>query len=517
MKHVRAPAVAASIVLLGIFLASCATSSGGTYSRAASSESGAAREGGGGSPRPPANRPPANRPSEGRGSSAVIIVNEPRYEPKGRLAIEGLDGSATIFVDGLPRLGSRFELPIGRHEVRISRFGFYDFEATVYIALNDETRLYADLVPAGFSITEMIAEDEAFDPRDPGFLGSCRIRIGTTASGEGSFAVLDASGGRVRSLGAAEFRGPRTLVSWDGRDDSGRFLDPGAYDIVAEGRGRGSEDRDSIRVEIVPGRFSRSASLHGGVSGALFSPDARCIEPGGFESVTGAVFHVEPEAGAMSGMGTVETGIRIGLSRQPAALELDASVMGVLWAADPLADSVSWSAAIKGSTASPDGRRAAGLYLRATGASFTSPGSGDAVPSWDGAARYPGLALGAPLEIAFERSRLFVAPEVEVSEYYPYWYGSSPHYATPGLFAWGYLRAGIEASVGRSMTLVASGALRTEPFGSAPGIRWPLPLGLEARWHAPRMPLTLSFAVTGEIDSPFAYYFGAGAFASLRL
>jgi hypothetical protein len=510
-KHARALASAVSLGLLGLFLASCATSSGGTYSRAASSESGAARQGRVENPRPPVNRPP-----ERRGSSAVIIVNEPRYEPKGRLAIEGLAGGATVYVDSVLRLSSRIELPIGRHDVRITRFGYYDFEATVDISLNDETRLYADLVPAGFSFEGMKAENEAFDPLDPGFLGACRIRIEAMAPGAGRISVLDASGTLVRSLGPAEFRDRRSLVAWDGRDDSGRVLDPGTYEIVAEGRGQGSEDRDSVRVEILPGRFSRSASLHGGVSGALFSPDARCLEPGGFESTTGAVFHVEPEASAMSGMGTVETGIRIGLARRPAAIELDASVMGVLWA-DPLADSVSWSAAIKGTSASADGRRAAGLYLRATGATFTAPGSGDAAPSWDGAARYPGLAIGAPLELAFERSRFFVSPEIEVSDYYPYWYGSSLPYSTPGLFAWGYLRAGIEASVGRSLTLVASGALRTEPFGSALGIRWPLPLGLEARWHAPEMPLTLSFAVMGEIDSPFAYYFGAGAFASFRL
>jgi hypothetical protein len=500
-----------TLATLALFLASCATSSGSTYSRAAASESGAARQGRQDEPTPSPSGPP-----ERRGSSTVIIVSEPKYEPKGFLVLEDLGGGSSVYVDGGFRLGSSIELPVGPHDVRVERFGYDDFEASVFILVGQKTRLSVDQAPAVFSIAGIRAESPSFDPRDPGHLGTCRIWIEATSIGEGSVAALDASGREVRSLGRADYHSRRILFLWDGRDDSGRILEPGTYEIVAEGRGRPGEGRASTEVEIASGRYSRSAVLHGGVSGALFAPDARCLELGDFEASTGAVFHLDPEGSTMSGMGTIESGLRAGLSRGPAAFELNLSVMGVVWPSDPLADSVSVSAALKGAVESEDGRRAAGLYVRATGAFFTAPGSGDARPSWDGAARYPGLALGLPLELAFERSRIFIAPEVEISDYYPYWYGSALPWSPPGLFAWGYLRAGIEASVGRNITIGFSSALRTEPFGAGLGVRWPLPLGVEARWHAPSLPLTLSFAATGEIDSLEAFYFGAGAFAAVR-
>jgi hypothetical protein len=505
-----------ALAALALLLASCATSSGYTYSRAAASESGAARQGRQDEPASPPSRPPERSASEPSGHVSLVIESEPRYEPKGTLVLEGLGGGSSVYVDGGFRLGSSIELPVGPHDVRVARFGYEDFEASVFILVGQRTRLSVDQAPAVFSIAGMRAESPSFDPRDPGHLGTCRIWIEATSAGEGSVAVLDASGREVRSLGRADYHSRRALFLWDGRDGSGRILEPGTYEVVAEGRGRQGEDRASTEVEIARGRFSRSALLHGGVSGALFAPDARCLELGDFEATAGAVFHLEPEGSSMSGMGTIESALRAGLSRGPAAFELDLSVMGVVWPADPLADSLSVSAALKGAIASEDGSRAAGLYLRATGALFTAPGSGDARPSWDGAARYPGLAVGAPLELAFERSRIFIAPEVEISDYYPYWYGSSLPWSPPGLFAWGYLRVGIEASVGRNITIGFSSALRTEPFGAGLGVRWPLPLGIEAKWYAPSLPVTLSFAATGEIDGMEAFYFGAGLFAAYR-
>jgi hypothetical protein len=508
-----------SVVIVGlaslfVLLASCATSSGSAYSNAASSESAAARTNKPSQSEP--NPKPPSKPEDGNAHVFIWIDNE-SVLPNGRLVLENLTAGALVYIDGALYWGTTISLPVGKHQVKVSSFGYEDFEAEVDIFANTDTGLNVSLYPAAFRITSIQVLPSVFDPRDPGHLGSSTIRIEVSAPGEASVIVLDDSGQEVWSLSSLKLTRRSTDAVWDGRDVDGRILGPGEYTVHVEAHDEIATDRSEAKIRLVSNRFSRSAVLHSGVSGALFAPDARCLDAGRLESNAGFLFHLSPEGSIIAGLATAECGVRAGLPLASSSIELDNSVMFVLWPGDPIADSASYSIALKLPLQKPGTRNAAAFFAKATFASFIDEAAGNALPSWDGATRYSGFSVGLPLELGFERSRLFITPELEVSGYYPYWARQPQTWSTPGLFAWGYLRFGIEASVGRSMTLGVSSALRSEVFGSGFALRLPVPLGLELRWHAPSMPLTLSIAASGEIESLDSYYFGGGVFASFRL
>jgi hypothetical protein len=254
----------------------------------------------------------------------------------------------------------------------------------------------------------------------------------------------------------------------------------------------------------------RASSLYSGVSGTLFAPDARALPGDRLEGAAGAEFHLDPASGLSSGLATVHSGVRMGLPSTRAASELDLSLASRLWQGSPDADSYSIAAAWKRTLGdAPSAGAAAAVYVKASFARyFDEDPNSSVVPPWDGDTRYAGLSIGLPLEWAAAPIRAFASPEIEVSSYYPNW-DSAGSGEPPGLFAWAYLRLGLEARSG-NFTIALSGALRSEPFGGGIALAGPIPLGLECRWYSPSSPLSLALLVTGEIEDIANYYFGAG-------
>jgi len=348
----------------------------------------------------------------------------------------------------------------------------------------------------------------AFDPRDPGYLGSAEIAVRASAPGQASVAIVSPDGKTAREIGPVALERSLTALRWDGHDERGRIAASGKYGIRVRATGSdGLEEEMSAWVWVVEGTYARSSSLYMGVSGSALAPDARVLAPGGFELASTALFHVEGGESAPEGLGTVAAGARFGLSSNA---ELDLSCMGVLWSAEPLADSFVATAAAKvGLAGDPGEAFAAAAYAKINYARFLSSPSGGYAPSWDGHTRYSGVSVGLPLEIAVGRARAFVCPELQVSSFYPYWADQSTEWEVPGLFAWGYLRTGVEGSLG-PLSLALSAAFRSRPFGSPFGLRLPLPLAAELRWHDADSPLVLQLFAAGEIRAPGSYYFGGG-------
>jgi hypothetical protein len=520
------PRIALAAALLPFLLASCASSGGSTFSKAESGEAAAAAQaqkppapnGKPTPPRPPKSERGDEHPKDDEGGKFVLVFEKPPEPelPTGRLVLVGLEPDASVYVDGAYSSGSTYSLPVGTHELRVARFGYRDFEVGVTVYEDQSSSLKIDYQAAPFAIRSLDASPPSFDPADPGSLGYCDLSVLVAAPGEGRATVLNPEGASLRDLGPLSFASAFTRLRWDGRDDAGKALPPGAYLVRVEGSGAGGEsDASEARVEIASGLFSRHATLYSGVSGSLFAPDARALAPGLVESSMGTELHLAPRGNIMSGLTTVHIGLRAGLPASTCASELEVSLMSVIWQGSPDASSYSVTGAWKRTLGMPGSNAAAAAYIKATLARyFNQDPESSIAPPWDGAARYSGISAGLSLEYAASSLRAFAAPELEVSNYYPNWIAGP--WETPGLFSWAYLRLGLEAKAG-DCTIALSGALRSAPFGGKLELIGPYPLGLEATWYSPSSPWILSFIATGEVEDLANYYFGAGFSLGFRM
>ncbi|MDP3179902.1 MAG: hypothetical protein Q8M76_18470 [Spirochaetaceae bacterium] len=549
---VMVPAFACACTF-ALLATSCATSSGATYDASASGESAAARASAKAAeekkkeeekererPRPPAWptntepkpwTPPPERQATTSQRTATVTI-EPVFRPagSGTLELVGLERDAVVYIDGMLRPGGALlALGQGDHELRVSRFGYQGYDSKISILAGKATRIDLAWKPARFYVSELSCSPAAFDPRDPGYLGSAAITIHASAPGTASAAILSPEGETLRELGPVPLTSSRTILRWNGRDAEGRDAPPGKYAIRVDAVGQdGLKETMSAWVQVVAGSFSRSSSLYSGISGAALAPDARVLGPGRFESTATILSHIEPGATAMAGVSTVNIGLRLGLGQplspessgwtgtgQDGGLEIDLSFMEVLWAADSFANSFVATAAAKvGLPQSPGSPLSAAVYAKLNFARFLSSPDGYA-PSWDGHTRYSGLSAGLPLEVSVGGVRAFVCPELQISDFYPYWADEGAAWEVPGIFSWGYLRTGVEGSSG-PISLALSAAFRTRPFGGPIGLKLPLPVAAELRWHAPDAPLVLQAFATGEVRAPGSYYFGGGLGAGIR-
>ncbi len=422
----------------------------------------------------------------------------------GTLVVGGLEQGAQLFVDGGIRVSTSIELPAGTHHILVTRFGSRDFQTAATIYPGTATFITVELDPSPFAIEAIDANPDVFDPADPGAYGGTSIGLRLAAPGRVRLEVLDEGGRLVRRLGERQQSQAYASYAWDGSDDHGRDLRAGRYWIRAEGAGSSA----TTEVILAPGSYARHSTLFSGVSGALLAPDARIIEAGRVETSLGtAMINVSPRSGLPSRI-LAFGGFRASPVSAP-ELEFDLSGMfelyPELWYSAAPPDSGGGTAALKYRFL--EGPLSAALYAKLSLNSFLQ--SGDWPSDWDGSTRYSGLSVGLPLEAASGGLRAFVTPELEASTFYP-GYGDD-RWEVPGLFTWGYLRAGLEYSLG-DVSAAASCALRTQPFNAAFGLSMPIAAGLELRWHSPDRPFVLGLAATGEFGGPNDYYLMGGLF-----
>ena len=250
--------------LLPTLTLSCATSSGSTYSSAQSSEAAARQK----KPAAPAAKAPApgtpanaapsrpaapdtsapswndNRAAEPDSSSesgpsaidlSAFFDAQPK-PPTGFLVLENLSAGSSVYVDGASFGSTSVELPLGDHEVRVTRFGYRDFEADFSVQWNQSTRVVIEYERASFEVSSLDAEPRVFDPADPGFLGSCEADALVSAPGTGTASVVDGDGRTRRVLGRLAFDSPALRFRWDARR---RGQGPASRRLPHSRRGRG--------------------------------------------------------------------------------------------------------------------------------------------------------------------------------------------------------------------------------------------------------------------------------------
>ena len=518
----------AAAVLLVLLAGSCSTTSGSTYSSSVYHEAAAAtaarqaeeaKKKDQGVP-PPQNGPSASRgdygpnPGYGPGSPGGIIFNlvveAARVATSGTLSVEGLPGGVLLYVDGMANSATSILLPAGRHMLRAEGFGWLPWTGAVDINMGIITSVVVSLQRASLSISRVSVDPSALDPEAPGSLRSARIRFRASAPCAATVEVQDQWGVTLASLGRLDVQGPDTVLAWDGPTAGGRALRPGAYRVVVKASDSAGASAVAYgQVTVTPGRSSATySSLAGGFSGALYAPDARILPGGRFQAGIGGYAVVDPSDSSAARL-PVFGGFRLGFPGGKA--ELSGSAMAVTYPGYDFADSPDWAAGSLSIKASLGSGRYSALALL-VGGSYGRYLIADALPDWDGPARYPGVSAGLVLESDSELARIFGSAQLEASSYYPGWLGGPA--AVPGFFTWAYLRAGIELLfpdfLGSQATFALSAAGRSAPFATGLSFTLPLSIGAELHWYAPDSPTVISIYGSGEWADSNDWYLGAG-------
>lgn len=528
LKHVWG-CILSSFLL--IFSLSCATSSGGTYSRSVHADEEAARRNRAAQEKNSGNSGSSSSGSASSGNSAwaasdpyasgwntsnpVIIVKE--VLPHGTVKLLGITFGTPVLIDGDPRIGNTFDLSPGTHHIEVRAFGFEVWERTVQITKDQTTVLSVELVPADFRIIDVEMQNSSVNPDNPGYFGSARLTVYVTAPGKVGIQVLDQDHRPVRSLGPYEIHKGSQDVFWDGTDGKGRVVPKGKYTVVVQGLDReaqpiGQEFRHYVYVgnDGIPLRTWLGGS---GFSGPFFVPDAQVLPKRTWSFATAFVSHLASPAEPVGSTWVSFTSLRVAVSEYAEAGML-VTYVGRSQVSDVSTDWIGCTATAKLKLTEYQNPFSAAIGIRGAFRSFISDISSESTPyippAWDGLANYDGLSLSVPLEYSDGPLRLFAAPEIQVSTFYPYW--TDDRWPTPDLFVWSTLRMGAEVRVSNPLRLALSAAMKSDPLNKgALTLQFPLSLGAELSIYT-RGPLNITAYTLAEAGGPYSYvvYGGIG-------
>ncbi len=427
----------------------------------------------------------------------------------GFLKVDVLPPDAELTVNG-ERLSAGYlhELPVGTYRVQVRAFGYVEQEMSVEIREREVTSLDLVLEKAEFTLDNLRANRRAFNPRNPGLLGTVGIRFQVTAYGSGRAVIVDEQAREVFRQSLSRFTTWQQSFNWDGRNDSGSPLADGSYTVRVEAwpeEGQGSITGE-LTVRIDSSIVLLYRSLWSGSAGLLYAPSTDLLPGRSVQVSSLALGYASTSGGGADVRVPINAGLRLGLGTA-GRFELDTSA-GVITGhtAEDGEDAFYLpcfaGAALKYSLTAP--RVAAGAV---TLGSVVQAKLAYQNVYTDTLADFSGLSLGVPTSLHWGPLTVVIAPELIVSP----WYVSYDPDDTPefGFYGWAYGRMGLILDV-TPFAFGASTSLRSRPFNQGLGLDYPFQAALEAHWLIPRTQLFLSLAVAGEFRNPDSFHLLGG-------
>ncbi len=410
----------------------------------------------------------------------------------GYLYLEAVPPHAEITSNGAPLQRGVNELPVGTYQIEARLFGYIPYTTSVTIRNKDTTRLFINLLPAPFTLSELSVSRSILNPGNPSGLGQSSITFTVSSYGRGKLSILSPSHSTVLVHSFRHFDNWNQRFTWNGTDSSGKKLEDGTYTVIVSGESEDgtAHDRKTAFITIDQSFIIKARNVFSGVSGTLFTPTPDILPRGSFQFLLSSLGHADT------------SGYRFPSAvsfRAVPAEKLETDISGGIIIQAP-ADTVYFiSLAAKNKIIKTKGTVSFGLSALVKGTYLFGT-------SLDTMHNFTGFTLGIPSGITFGAFSLFFTPELTVS---PFQVSSVNETSPLGIYAWGYARGGILLDAGPVWTAV-SASVRTLPFNEGFSMDYPVSAGWEVNWILPDTGIILSGYLTGAFDPDRGYYLNAG-------
>ena len=437
--------------------------------------------------------------------SGTVVIDVELEQITGFVDVAAVPADATVLVDADKVDDGFAELPIGAYTVEVRRFGYRPYETRVRVRADEVTRLRVDLERAPFEVSDLSAWRDAFNPENPGRVGTTLVSYEVSASGDGELVIRDESDTVVARVPQGPYRSWEQEFRWDGTDGRGRAVADGTYELTLMATGDdGRYEEASTTVRVDRSLVVRFRSIWSATPGLLYAPTLSALPASQFQVSAQIAGVLAETADGLVARFPGRVGIRVGMGT---GVELF-GYGGFVAHSEPIADraaaggAVSWDGL---STSAGDATLGAGI---AAGGAWRTPGSDGSHAGPDSQASFPGVFVSLPLSARLGVVSVVLAPEYRLTP-------AEVTYARdlPAEEQWGsigYLRTGVLLDSDR-LSVGASAAFRTTRFADGVSLDLPFQVGLEAHWIVPGSSVAVSAITAAEIESPRDFYAIGGA------
>jgi hypothetical protein len=407
----------------------------------------------------------------------------------GYVEVRGIPSDADVQLDGQSISANlREEFIIGPHTLRVRLFGFKEYVETVYIEENQTTLVNVTLEKARFEINNLNVWRERLNPLNPGPLGRSPIHFEVTAPGQGTVKILDDEGNEVESFPVGPFTTWNQEVVWDGKDSRGRMVPEGVYTVSLDAQGDdGYNGSYTDTIDIDYSAVIRFRSMSSGIPGSMYAGGGDLLPQGSFQfdaSIIGT------QAPGIGGFFPTQVAFRFTLIEE---WEFGLQFTGYPTVFPNATSSTAQSYGIhmRKAMISDDNFKAA-FAVKVNGGNL---GSEDFLTG-DPLTNFPGLSLSTPISLGGRGPVTFMFQP----DYHMAWkrpgYGDSLD--DNRFHNWMYFRAGIVYD-SEPLSLALSGAMRTQDLIQGWSLDWPLAVGLEFNFMIPNTIILLNGKLATEV------------------